>query len=191
MASTLIFATSNQQKYNEAESILQGHGLALRQLKVEIPEIQTENISELVQRKTKDTFNAVGRPIFVEHTSLHIAYINDFPAGHTRIFLSYFGEDKICELFGIPGRNIAAAITTIGYCDGQTVRKFEGKITGTIPPSPKGGASSWGAFGFNRIFVPDGSSMTLSEMGMTAKNAISMRKIALDSLAHYINGCSP
>ena len=191
MPVTLIFATCNEQKFSESSEILTGHGINLRQLKVEILEIQTEDVSALVERKTKDAYKSVGRALFVEHTSLHIDYINQFPAGHTRVFLSYFGEDKICELFGVDGRKNATAITTIGYCDGRTVREFQGKIRGTIAPTPGGNGTPWGAFGFNRIFIPEGSTKTLSEMGMTAKNAISMRKLAIDGLVNFVTTVAP
>lgn len=185
---SLIFVTKNAHKFSEAFHILKSHGISLRHASHEIHEIQSNCISDILAKKAKDAFREVGRPLFVEHTSLYIDDIGEYPAGQTSIFLSQFGEKKVCELFGGEGKNSASAITTIGYCDGYQIREFQGCIRGVIAPEPKGGGGPWGAFGFNRIFIPEGHSVTLSEMGMSAKNSISMRKLALDALAQHLNG---
>lgn len=188
MNESLIFVTSNKHKFSEAKAILDPLSIQVAQYEAALKEIQTDDIAHIVEQKAKDAYKVLGMPLFVEHTSLHIRYINDFPAGHTKILLHYFGEEKVCELFGVAGRCDAFAKTTIGYCDGRSVRQFSGTIFGRISQSPRGASSGWDAFGFNRIFILDGYTETLSEMGADKKNNVSMRKLALIELASYILG---
>jgi XTP/dITP diphosphohydrolase len=58
---------------------------------------------------------------------------------------------------------------------------FEGAIEGTVPSAPVGPRG----FQWDCVFVPDGSTQTFAEMG-TAKDAISMRRKALDKFADHI-----
>jgi XTP/dITP diphosphohydrolase len=74
------------------------------------------------------------------------------------------------------------AKTRIGYCDGRRIHQFEGEISGRLSPQPQGNRD----FQWDCVFVPDGSSQTFAEMGEDAKNAISMRRKALDVFAEYL-----
>lgn len=179
----LIFVTGNEHKFAEASAIAVDLGFSLTHSNIRLFEIQTGDIRAIVDRKAKDAYAQLGRPLFVEHTSLHIKFANGFPAGLTRTFLKTLGDDKVCELFGVAGRNFAVGMSTIGYCDGRRVRLVEGKLEGAIAERPKGAVTGWEQFGWSRIFIPAGYRTTLSELGMTEKNKFSMRRTALTELA--------
>jgi XTP/dITP diphosphohydrolase len=161
-------------------------GFALEQACIRLTEIQTDDISAIVDRKAKDAFARLGRPLFVEHTSLHIEFVNGFPAGLTRDFLKTLGDDKVCELFGMVGRNRAFGRTTIGYCDGRRVYQLDGELHGIIAETPSGALTGWEQFGWSRIFIPNGYGVTLSHIGMAEKNKFSMRRKALTKLAAFL-----
>ena len=59
---------------------------------------------------------------------------------------------------------------------------FEGIVRGTITESLRGNQG----FGYDPVFLPDGSSKTLAEMTMLEKNAISHRAIALRKLVQFL-----
>jgi len=76
----------------------------------------------------------------------------------------------------------AKAQTIIGYFDGEEYKSFVGEVTGKIAEKPKGPDN----FGWDIIFIPKGFSETFAEMGKEKKNAISMRKIALEKLKEFL-----
>jgi XTP/dITP diphosphohydrolase len=63
---------------------------------------------------------------------------------------------------------------------------FEGICKGTIGFEPKGDKG----FGYDPIFIPQGSDKTFAEMSMEEKNQYSHRKKAMDKLVTFLNQIS-
>jgi XTP/dITP diphosphohydrolase len=180
------FASNNDTKYMEYEQIFNTLGKSVDLFCTKIKEIQDEDVNVIAKEKVMSAYLLLGRPVFVEHTSLHIEYLNGFPGGLTQIFLDKVGEKKICELFGARGRNKAYGTTTIAYCDGMKVFLFSGTLQGRISAAFKGGDGQWAKFGWNRIFVPNGYNDTLSDLGLAIKTKISMRRKATNKLIKHL-----
>ncbi|OAA20794.1 non-canonical purine NTP pyrophosphatase, RdgB/HAM1 family, partial [Frankia sp. EI5c] len=65
---------------------------------------------------------------------------------------------------GVADRS-ATATTALGYADATGVRVFTGTVRGTLTTEPRGS----GGFGYDTIFVPAGSALTLAEMSSEEK----------------------
>lgn len=177
---TLRFVTNNEHKLREVQTLLAPTEIIATKIKIE--EIQTEDVSKLIRDKVLKAFNQVKRHLFVEHTSLYIKSLNEFPGGLTQIFWDKLGADLFCSL--LHSHDMSKEIiakTIIGYCDTKKIHLFEGEIKGTIAPEPKGSRD----FQWDCIFIPDGYSKTFAELG-DIKNEISMRKKAFDKFKLYI-----
>ncbi|MBG6158361.1 XTP/dITP diphosphohydrolase [Labrenzia sp. EL_159] len=148
-----------------------------------INEIQTIDVRALVHDKCIKAFQKVRRPIFVEHTSLHISPLNGFPGGLTQVFWDTLEADRVAQIFGNMADPSVKAATRIAYCDGKKVHQFEGEILGKISPEPRGHKD----FQWDCIFIPDGETQTFAEMG-EKKNDISMRRKALETFARFLEG---
>ena len=61
---------------------------------------------------------------------------------------------------------------------------FEGRCAGRLLFSPRGG----GGFGYDPLFVPEGETRTLAELGDEGKNALSHRARAWTQLAQWVCG---
>ena len=61
---------------------------------------------------------------------------------------------------------------------------FEGRCAGRLLFSPRGG----GGFGYDPLFVPEGETRTLAELGDEGKNALSHRARAWAQLAQWVCG---
>lgn len=59
---------------------------------------------------------------------------------------------------------------------------FEGTVNGTITRDLRGS----NGFGYDPVFIPDGSSKTFAEMSLEEKNSLSHRKIALKKLLDFL-----
>ena len=187
LVTKLHFLSGNPHKVAEAQAILAPLGFQIVPTQTSIAEIQTDDIRVLIKNKILQAFYHVGRPVFVEHTSLMIDRMNGFPGGLTQVFWDTLGADQVSSLFGQEESAGVSAKTHIGYCDGRKIWQFEGEVRGRISPKPKGDRS----FQWDCVFIPDGASETFSEMGMNRKNEISMRRLALDSFAEHLRSNMP
>lgn len=175
------FISGNKFKIEEAALILKGAGVSVVPVNTKVEELQTEDTSRLVKDKALKAFEKIGRPLFVEHTGLYIDHLNGLPGGLTQIFWDTLQADKFTQLFGKDGENSLVARTVIGFIDGKKFHIFEGSVKGHVPEKPSGNKE----FQWDCVFIPEGESETFAEMG-EKKNAISMRKRALDQFAAFL-----
>lgn len=175
------FITSNKHKIKEVNDILNKLGYRVTASEIKIEELQTENVLHLVHDKVLKAFAKTGRPTMVEHTGLYIDSLNGFPGGLTQIFWDTLQADNFSALLGTGANTKVVAKTVIGYCDGRKIHYFEGEVDGNIAPVPKGPKD----FQWDCVFVPQGYAETFAELG-DKKNEISMRKLALDEFARYL-----
>lgn len=175
----LRFITKNSYKVAEVQKILSS--IKVIHCPLDIKEIQTENIEEIVHDKLLKAFRKIGRPLFIEHTSLYLEGLNGFPGGLTQVFWDKLQAEKFAELVAKTNSQMVEARTIIGFCDGKKIFTFDGSIKGSISNIPKGPRD----FQWDCVFIPAGSSKTFAEMG-DAKNAISMRRIAFDKFNEFI-----
>ncbi|MFD1052606.1 non-canonical purine NTP pyrophosphatase, partial [Kibdelosporangium lantanae] len=60
----------------------------------------------------------------------------------------------------------------------QATRMLQLLVDGVLTTAPRGS----GGFGYDCVFQPDGSKLTLAEMSDEVKNGISHRRLAVDSM---------
>lgn len=175
------YLSTNPHKIEEVQAILGPTGVRVLATREKIEELQTEDINALVRDKVLKAFSRIGRPLFVEHTALHLTGLNSLPGGLTQIFWDKLGPDLFVALVnGLRTRQMTAK-TTIGYCDSRGIYYFEGEVVGAVPKVPAGNRD----FQWDCVFVPDGSSRTFAELG-PEKNEFSMRRKALDKFAAHL-----
>lgn len=175
------FLSSNVYKIGEVEKILGPVGVKIVPAPIKIEEIQTEDVQRLVRDKVLKAFERIGRPVFVEHTGLHLPGLNGLPGGLTQIFWDRLQADSFVSLVKNLRSRLVTAKTVIGYCDSRTIHYFEGEVSGTVPDAPAGQRD----FQWDCVFVPDGYTQTFAELG-DKKNDISMRRRALDQFAAFL-----
>jgi XTP/dITP diphosphohydrolase len=176
------FVSGNPRKIREAHEILAQAEVAVIPVTYKIEELQTADVERLVRDKALRAFDHARRPLFVEHTGLHLAHLNGLPGGLTQVFWDTLEADRFANLFGASPDPTADAVTTIGYVDGQRFHSFAGAVRGVIAPVPRGPRD----FQWDCVFIPDGAGETFAEMGQIEKNAISMRRKALDHFAAFL-----
>lgn len=177
----LRFISKNKGKLAEAEAILAVRGIEVLPININIAELQTDDMDRLVRDKVLKAHYQLGHPLFVEHTGLFFDAIGGFPGGLTDLFWERLGPERICELFGKPGKDAVTARTVIGYCDGRRIHHFRGEVLGRVPSCPRGDTN----FQWDVIFEHRDTGLTFAEMG-SAKNDVSMRRKALDLLLDHL-----
>ena len=91
----IYFATTNQGKLKEAESIL---GIKVIGTPLEIEEIQSLEAVKVATQKAKDYFKILKKPIFAEDMALSFSALKGFPGTYIKDFLDTFGNKGLVEL---------------------------------------------------------------------------------------------
>ncbi len=172
----LVFVTSNLDKLREAEAVL---GCKLDHRALEIDEVQSLDLEEVVRRKAASAHGRLGVPVLVEDTSLELAGLGGFPGPLIRWLLACVGPAGICRLAGCFDDPRATVRCVVCATDGADEVLGVGVVHGVIAESVRGRRG----FGWDSTFVPeDGAGRTYAEMDETEKNAISHRRRALHAL---------
>jgi non-canonical purine NTP pyrophosphatase (RdgB/HAM1 family) len=116
-------------------------------------------------------------PVLIEDTSLSLSALNGLPGPLIKWFLKALGGEGVYQM-GLSRNNCEAEVRTIfGLALGpQTLIYGEGVVPGKVV-QPRGRG-----FGWDSIFQPDGSELTMGEMTAEQKASFSMRVRALQDL---------
>lgn len=172
-----IFATGNENKLKEARSIL---GEDVQSVKIDLLEIQDLDPLTVVIHKAKEAYEKLGTAILVEDTSLMIESMNGLPGPFIKWFLETLKNKGIIEMTH-PANRKAKAICYVAVFDGKNIIYGKGETEGLISIEERGQG-----FGWDAIFIPNGSDKTFGQMSLEEKNLFSMRKKAFEDFQRKI-----
>ncbi len=190
MTKEIIFATNNKHKLAEVEAIL-GDRFRLRTLgecgiTEEIPE-DMPTIEGNALQKAWYVHERTGENCFADDTGLEVAALNGAPGVHSARYATD-GHDfeantrlLLRNMEGVADRR-ARFRTVIALILDDREYTFEGIVNGTISETPSGS----GGFGYDPVFVPEGSGESFAEMSPECKNAVSHRGRAVAKLAEFL-----
>ncbi|MBA4196631.1 MAG: non-canonical purine NTP pyrophosphatase, RdgB/HAM1 family [Chitinophaga sp.] len=187
---TLIFATNNQHKVDEIKSVL-GNSFEIITLQeagidIDIPE-PYDTLQENASTKSATIHTLTNKNCFSEDTGLEVDALNGEPgvksaryAGDVKNFQANI--DKL--LLNLEGKENRTAQfrTVISLILNNEEHFFEGVCKGKIITEQKG----LSGFGYDPVFIPDGSNKTFAEMTMEEKNEFSHRRKATDKLIEFL-----
>ena len=187
---TLIFATNNEHKVLEIQSLLPKdiNVLTLLQagINIDIPE-PYDTLQENANTKAKTIFEITKQNCFSEDTGLEIDALNGAPGVHSA---RYAGADRNFNA------NIEKVLTNLKNSENRKAQfrtvicliwdekeyYFEGICRGHIGKQNSGTAG----FGYDPIFIPDGAEKSFAEMTMDEKNTFSHRQKAVTQLFSFL-----
>lgn len=177
--SDLTVVTSNKNKLEEINQIL---GTNHKVSTVDVPEIQSLDIDEVIEQKAKAAYEKIQKPVMVEDISLEIKALKGLPGTFIKFFLQTLGTEGTVKLVGTS--NTETKVTgSIAIYDGRNLKVFKGIVYGTLVKRDKGK----NGFGFDKVFVPKGYNKTYAQLPYSVKNKISHRAIALNKLLNYLS----
>ena len=187
----LIFATNNNNKLNEIRSILNDRleiiSLKEAGIEVDIPEPH-DTLEENASEKSQFIYNMTQSNCFSEDTGLEVFALDGKPGVKSARYAgeSCTNRDNINKLLHDMHaiENRAAQFKTVIslIIDGEE-KQFTGICKGRIANIEKGE----NGFGYDSIFIPDGSEYHFAEMTMEEKNNFSHRKKATKQLINYLS----
>lgn len=176
--SDLVVVTTNQNKLAEINQIL---GTSHKVSKIDIPEIQTLDLDQLITHKAKAAYNIIKKPVLVEDVDFKIKALKGLPGTFIKFFLQTLGTEGTVQLVKSQKKD---TIVTAAYAiyDGKNLKIFKGSVHGTLSMKNRGEHG----FGFDKIFIPEGYKQTFAQMPPSLKNQISHRAKALRKLKKYL-----
>jgi XTP/dITP diphosphohydrolase len=152
----VVFITGNQKKADYL-TVLLGH--PIEHVKVDLEEIQSLDLKEIVTHKLHQAYKEVNRPVLVEDVSFEFTALGKLPGTLIKWFLEELSTEGLCRL--LDGKERAATARCVfGYYDGYTETYFQGGMSGTVPEHPSGE----GGYGWDPVFIPEGYSVTRAEL---------------------------
>jgi len=179
---TIYFITGNKNKFDEAKSILKD--VNLKQLNIDLPEIQEIDSRKIIEEKLKEALRRTKNKkeeFIVEDASLSLKCLNGLPGSLIKWFMHTIGNKGLYEISKKYKKYNAEAKDTIGYYKKGKIYFFEGKVKGKIVK-----ARGKNNFGWDPIFLPNGYNKTFAEMPKEEKNKISHRKEVLEKLKRFL-----
>jgi XTP/dITP diphosphohydrolase len=188
---TLIFATNNENKVAEIRKVL-GNLFEIITLKeagihIDIPEPH-DTLEANAAEKSFVIHQLTQKSCFSEDTGLETEALNGEPGVKSA---RYAGEDrsfdanieKLLVKLEEAATRKARFRTVISLVLNEIEYQFEGVCEGTIIEERKGN----NGFGYDPVFVPDGSEKTFAEMDTDEKNKYSHRKKAMSKMIDFLS----
>jgi XTP/dITP diphosphohydrolase len=187
----LVFASGNDNKVAEVEFKM-GGSIKLRGLKSigcteDIPETG-DTLEENAIMKARYVWENFGVSCFADDTGLEVESLKGAPGV---LSARYAGPQRntrdnmalLLSNLSDKSNRRARFRTVICLIDNGVEHLFEGIVNGTIIEQGRGEEG----FGYDPIFLPDGSDKTFAEMSMVEKNDLSHRGRAIAALKQFLH----
>lgn len=187
---TLVFASSNKNKIQEIAQLMPSSitikGLADIGCTTDIPETSDtiEGNAILKANFVKENYQL---DCFADDTGLEVTALNGAPGVYSARYAGEHcdSEDNIDKLLkkleGVEDRS-AQFKTIVALHLGEEIHLFEGIVKGRISHNRIGNQG----FGYDSIFIPEGSERSFAEFSMQEKAAVSHRGIAIRELIDFL-----
>lgn len=186
----LIFASNNKHKIEELRAFA-GTEIEIVSLKeagidIDIPE-PYDSLEENASEKSWTIHRLTGNDCFSEDTGLEIEALNGEPgvqsaryAGERRSFNDNI--EKVLNKLSCETNRKARFRAVISLIVDGNETQFEGVCNGRIIYNPQGTEG----FGYDPIFIPDGSKLSFAEMSIAEKNQFNHRAKAAAKLVAFL-----
>jgi len=191
----LVLATGNPHKLEEIGPLLAGADVELVPAGALVQEWDVPETGDTLEAnaalKARAAVRATGLSAVADDTGLFVDALGGQPGVRSS---RYAGEDAtyadnvaklLAALEDVPEGARRARFRTVvvlARVDGVEL-SFEGSLEGRIAAAPRG----TGGFGYDPVFLLEGGSLTLAELGIEDKNRLSHRGRAFRAVARFLH----
>ena len=186
----LIFATHNDNKLKEVKELLSKSFeiLSLNDIgfKDEIEENRNTIKGNSIEKAKIIKFKT-GLDCFADDTGLEVEILNGAPGVFSKRFAGKNAStddniNKLLSLLKNKSNRKARFKTVISLNLDGKIKIFEGICKGTISTKRQGKLG----FGYDSVFIPNGSKISFGQMSLAKKNEIAHRSIAVNKLVDFL-----
>ena len=178
-SSKLFFASSNENKFQEAERILSNLGVQINFYKTILEEIQSNDLNDIAEKKAINAYDLIQKPVIIEDDGLFINVLDGFPGPYSSYVYDTIGNEGIMKLLENSQTRDAKFVSIIAYYSTEHgVKLFESSIPGKISS-----VIEKGGWGYDPIFIPNGESKTYANV--SDKDKFSHRAESLTKFSNW------
>lgn len=191
---TILFATGNKGKIEEATPLFKEEGLELEQVDVDVPEIDAIDVGEVAEQKVRDSFNKAveqglikgDEMMIVDDTGFYVEGLDGFPGASAAFFAKTAGVEKLLPMMDGEKERSAYFKTAVAvyFPEEDRVKTFNGKMKGKVPEEKKGEPHPH--LPYSSYFIPDETEGELS-LAEDRENQGTHRKKAVESFLERMN----
>ncbi len=174
---SLTFITGNAHK---ARSVAKHLEFPIKHKKLDLVEIQSLDLHEVITFKAKEAYAQIKKPVLVEDTSFVFAALGRLPGTLIKWF-EEMGNEKLCRMLDPYSDRSATVHISLGLYDGEELKIFTHAVHGTVSDKPRGEGLGW-----SPTFIPEGFKKTWAELTEEEREPISGRKKALKQLESFL-----
>lgn len=180
----IYFVTTNKHKFEEVKDILKDYPIELEQLNISYEENHDLGMEQIAKTAAKKLANELNKPIVLEDTGLFFEAYPGFPGALPKFVMTTLGYKGIFKL--LEGESRKAYFQTVAaFCEPKKEPvTFEGKLYGELTKEVHNRDKD--AMPYNRIFVPEGQTRTVSDMSLQEWNSLSHRGRVFRKFGEYI-----
>lgn len=158
----IVFVTHNKGKIASANKRLKDVNFKVFEYDLEEP--RSDDIKYISKYKVLEAYKLVNQPCISLDCGFWIEELDGFPRAFVNFALDTIGIDGILKLMEGKENRACKFTECLSYFDGKDVYQFMGKHEGTLSKEVLGTDSNkkWSDLWY--IFIPSGSTKTLSQM---------------------------
>lgn len=178
------FVTTNKHKFEEAKLALRQYNIEVVQLNRPYEENHDESMTNIVRQAAQRMALEVKKPVAVEDTGLFFTAWPGFPGALPKFVWQTIGYKGIFKLLEDTDRG-AYFKTVLGWCQpGEEPKLFSAVMRGVITKQVYNKNREF--MPYDRIFIPAGEKVTISDMTMEKKNSFSQRGKVFRKLGKWL-----
>ncbi|CDQ18222.1 XTP/dITP diphosphohydrolase [Halobacillus karajensis] len=190
----LIVATKNEGKVEEFRSMFSKYNIAVKSLldidrSIEIDETGS-TFEENATIKAEEMSEYLGLPVVADDSGLEVDALNGKPGVYSARYAGIEKDDdkntekllKNLEKVDDQKRTARFVCAVAVARPGEKTFVERGTCEGTIARDPQG----TNGFGYDPVFIPEGSTRTMAEHSSDEKNAISHRYHAIEKIEEWL-----
>ena len=179
--SKVTFITWNQGKADYLSKYL---GYPIEHLKLDLDEIQSMDLKEIVTHKVYQAYEKIKTPVIVEDGSLEFLALWWLPWPFIKFFIDNTSFEVICSMINEKLTRKAIARIMIGYFDGTELKLFESNLNWEIPRIP-----AWEkGYGWDKIFIPEWYDVTRASLNEKDYKETYLKLKPFGKLKEYLEG---
>ena len=175
----VTFITGNQ---NKADLLTKYLDAPIQHKKLDLTEIQSLDLEEVVKDKAKRAYEILKSPVLVEDVSVEFKAMGKLPGTFIKFFLEEMDEEEICRMLDGKDRSFLAKCMYC-YFDGNEYKLIEGKLEGSVAMKPEG----YNGFGWDRITILKGNNVTRASLPKSEYEPSLFKLRPLKELSKFLN----
>jgi non-canonical purine NTP pyrophosphatase (RdgB/HAM1 family) len=143
---TVLFATGNSRKIQEARQSLAHYEIDVEPVSVSIDEIQHSDPSEIAKAKARAAYAVTKQPVVVSDTSWAIPALNGFPGGYMKDVAIWWDAQNWLDIMARQSDRRLICMEHVAYYDGTTLQHFVHEYEGYFATEARGRIDAFESF---------------------------------------------